>query len=441
MTLAVRRNITLEDALRDAEARYVEANPKSRARHGEACAAMPGGNTRSILFYPPFPLTITRGEGARLRDLDGHVYTDFLGEYTAGLYGHSHPVIQAAVRKALDGGIVLGGPNPYEAELARLICARFPSVDLVRFCNSGTEANLNALCAARAITGRSRVLVFDGAYHGGPLTFAHGGSPMNLPFPWVIGAYNDLEATLPLIERHARALAAIIVEPMMGAAGAIAGEPDFLRGLRKAATRHGIVLIFDEVMTSRLSPGGLQGKLGITPDMTTFGKYLGGGLSFGAFGGRAELMARFDPRHPEALPHSGTYNNNVLTMAAGVAGLAEVFTPAAAIALNADGDALRERLNGIARAAGAPLQVAGVGSIMCVHFHDRPIRGPAEPGPTELSARALFHLDLLERGFYLARRGFISPSLALEPADYGAFAAAFEDFLGAYGPVLANEGR
>ena len=436
MTLAAGRNITLEDALRDAEARYVQANPKSRARHLEATRSLPGGNTRSILFYPPFPLTITRGEGARLWDLDGHAYADFLGEYTAGLYGHSHRVIQAAVQNALASGIVLGGPNAYEAELARLICARFPSCELVRFCNSGTEANVNALCAARAITGRSRILVFDGAYHGGPLTFAHGGSPMNLPFPWVIGAYNDLAATLAAIERHARELAAIIVEPMMGAAGAIPGDPAFLQGLRDAASRQGILLIFDEVMTSRLAPGGLQGKLAITPDLTTFGKYLGGGLSFGAFGGRAELMARFDPRRAEALPHSGTYNNNVLTMAAGVAGLSEVFTPEAALALNETGDALRERLNALARRTGVPVQVAGVGSIMCVHLHDRPLAGPADAEASNPSARALCQLDMLERGFYLARRGFISLSLPLAPADHDAFAAAFEDFLDSYGGVL-----
>jgi glutamate-1-semialdehyde 2,1-aminomutase len=432
------RNITLEDALRDAEAHYVDANPKSRARHDEACAAMPGGNTRSILFYPPFPVTITRGEGPRLWDLDGHVYVDFLGEYTAGLYGHSNPAIEAAVKEALAAGIVLGAPNPYEAALARLICARFPSCDLVRFCNSGTEANVNALCAARAITGRSQVLVFDGAYHGGPLTFAHGDSPMNLPFSWVIGAYNELEFTLGVIERYARQLAAIIVEPMMGAAGAVPGNPAFLKGLRKAATRHGIVLIFDEVMTSRLSPGGLQERLGIVPDMTTFGKYLGGGLSFGAFGGRADLMARFDPRHPDALPHSGTYNNNVLTMAAGVAGLAKVFTPEAALALNEMGDALRERLNRLAREAAVPVQVTGIGSIMCVHFHDRPIAGPADAELSDPGARALFHLDMLERGFYVARRGFISTSLALEADDHDAFAAAFEDFLRTYGRVLAG---
>ena len=347
MTLAVGRNITLNDALADAEARYVAANPKSRARHAEAGRSLPGGNTRSVLFYAPFPVTIVRGEGARLFDLDGHAYLDFLGEYTAALYGHSDPVIRAAVEQALKDGIVLGAPNRYEAELAKLMCARFPSLDMVRFCNSGTEANLNALSAARAATGRSHVMVFEGAYHGGMLSFAHGNSPMNIPFPYVFGRYNDLERTLSLIERHAHELAAIVIEPMMGAGGCIAAEPAFLAGLRDAASRYGIVLIFDEVMTSRLAPGGLQAKLGILPDLTTFGKYLGGGMSFGAFGGRAEIMGRFDPSREDALPHSGTYNNNVLTMAAGVAGLSKVFTPAAADALSATGERLKVRLNRI----------------------------------------------------------------------------------------------
>jgi glutamate-1-semialdehyde 2,1-aminomutase len=262
MTMAAARNMSLDDALADAEARYVAANPMSRERHVEAARSLPGGNTRTILFYPPFPVTITRGEGARLFDLDGHAYLDFLGEYTAGLYGHSHPVIHGAIKRALADGILLGAPNRYEAELARLICARFPSCDLVRFCNSGTEANLNALSGARAATGRSHILVFEGGYHGGMLSFAHGPSPMSIPFPYVCARYNDLPGTAALIERHKHDLAAIIVEPMMGAGGCIPAEPAFLEGLRDAATRHAIVLIFDEVMTSRLSPGGLQAKLG-----------------------------------------------------------------------------------------------------------------------------------------------------------------------------------
>ena len=422
-------NLSLEAALREAEERFVAANPKSRARQAEAETVMPGGNTRTILFYPPFPVTLVKGEGCRLRDLDGHLYVDLLGEYTAGLYGHSHPVILEAVREALAGGIVLGGPNPYEAELARLVCARFPSCELVRFTNSGTESNIMALATARAVTGRSHILVFDGAYHGGVLSFAAGGSPINAPFPVVLARYNDPEATRALIETRAHELAAIIVEPMMGSGGAIPASRAFLETLREAATRHGIALIFDEVMTSRLSAGGLQKKLGITPDLTTFGKYIGGGLTFGAFGGRAELMSRYDPRRPDHFAHAGTFNNNVLTMAAGVAGLSEVYTPEAAERLNAMGDRLRERLNEIGRECGVAAQATGVGSLMAVPFQRRPITRPEHTQDTPAAARALFHLEMLARGYYLARRGFISLSVVHTQQELDGFADAFADFL------------
>jgi glutamate-1-semialdehyde 2,1-aminomutase len=308
----------------------------------------------------------------------------------------------------------------------------------VRFCNSGTEANLNALSAARAFTRRAKILVFEGAYHGGMLSFAHGTSPMNIPFPYVFARYNDLEETLAVIDEHGRDLAAIIVEPMMGAGGCIAGRHEFLRGLRDAASRHGTVLIFDEVMTSRLSPGGLQAKLGVIPDMTSFGKYLGGGMTFGAFGGRREIMSRFDPGRPDSFPHSGTYNNNVLTMAAGVAGLSEVLTPEAVDALNAKGEALKARLNAIGEQQGVAVQVTGVGSILCTHFQREPIGGPRDSEHTPAAARALLHLEMLARGFYLARRGFMALSLPLTDADYDAFAAAFEDFLATHAGVLGG---
>ncbi|OFW42158.1 MAG: hypothetical protein A3J29_10185 [Acidobacteria bacterium RIFCSPLOWO2_12_FULL_67_14b] len=315
MAIQTAVNVSLDEALREAEARFSAANPKSAAQYQAATGSMPGGNTRSVLYYTPFPVTIARAEGATLEDIDGHRYTDFLGEYTAGLYGHSHPVILEAIREALDGGLVFGGPNRHEAELARLLCERFPSLDLVRFTNSGTEANLMALATARAATGRERILAFQGGYHGGVLSFADGvSSPINAPFPCVLAPFNDEAATLALIERHARELAAIIVEPMMGGGGGIPGTRPFLETLRQAAARHGIVLIFDEVMTSRLSSGGLQKRLGIIPDMTTLGKYLGGGLTFGAFGGRRDLMRRYDPREKDAWSHAGTFNNNVLTM-------------------------------------------------------------------------------------------------------------------------------
>lgn len=436
----VTRNLSLDAAVEDAERRYVAANPNSQARFEEACRTMPGANTRSVLFYDPFPVTMTSGDGATLRDLDGHSYTDFLGEYTAGLYGHSNPIILDAVRKALDGGVVLGGPNQYESRLAELMCARFPSLDMVRFCNSGTEANLMAISLARAATGRSQIMVFEGGYHGGVFYYGHGGSPINAPFPTLVGTYNDPQGAADLICENADDLAAIIVEPMLGSGGGIPGSLEFLQALRDGADACGIVLIFDEVMTSRLAPGGLQEKLGIIPDLTAFGKYLGGGMTFGAFGGRADLMGRFDPRRADAFPHSGTYNNNVLTMAAGVAGLSEVFTAEAAASLNGAGDRLRERMNEAARRTGAPALVTGAGSILGIHFQDKPVHRPDDTEATPAAARKLFHLEMNLRGFYLARRGFMSLCLPLTDRDYDRFSDAFGEFLETYGDLL-RDGR
>jgi len=431
------RNRTLRTALADAEARYTAANPESRRRHDAATVAMPGGNTRTVLFYAPFPLTVVRGEGAQLWDADGHAYADFLGEYTAGLYGHSHPVIVAAVKRALDDGIVLGGHNLYEAGLAAALTERFPSLDLVRFCNSGTEANLMAIATARAVTGRARILVFEGAYHGGVFSYAAGGSPLNAPYPTVIGRYNDPESAAAAIADHAGDLACVVVEPMLGAGGCIPAEPEFLRALREATAREGVVLIFDEVMTSRLAPGGLQAVSGVTPDLTTLGKYLGGGLSFGAFGGRADIMARFDPRHPGAFPHAGTFNNNVLTMAAGLAGLSDVWTPDACAALNRAGEGLRGRLAAAIAARGLPLQVTGRGSMMTLHLHDRPLRAPSDAPPADARARALVHLELLARGHYTARRGMMILSLASTADDIDGLVAAFDEVLDEYGDLLS----
>src|SRR5690349_6226196 len=271
-------NTSLSSALEEAETRYSAANPKSVARHSAARSAMPGGNTRTVLHYSPFPLAWAKGEGAHLTDLDGHLYTDFLGEHSAGLYGHSNPVILEAIRNALDGGIVLGGPNQYEAELAGMIRDRFPSIQLLRFCNSGTEANVFAIQTARAATGKSAILAFEGGYHGGVLYFRKGGAPLNLPLQVLTAPYNDPDQAAEMIRAHAHELAAVIVEPMMGGGGCLPADRAFLFALRTACTQHSVILIFDEVMTSRLSTGGYQALVGVTPDMTTLGKYLGGGL-------------------------------------------------------------------------------------------------------------------------------------------------------------------
>jgi len=444
MDLAVRANSDLADAIIEAEAQYRARHPKSAARQAEAAQHMPGGNTRTVLFYTPFPLTWAGGKGNRLTDIDGQEYLDLLGEYTAGLYGHSDPVIQAAFKKAIDDGTVLGGPNQYEARLAAAIRARFPSVDLIRFTNSGTEANLLALSAIRALRPeRQRVMAFDHGYHGSVFYFSKHSSALNMPIPWLVGEFNDVEGTRRLLGQHAEELAAVIVEPMQGGGGCIAGTPEFLGMLREECTRAGIVLIFDEVMTSRVSPGGMQAKLGIKPDMTTFGKYLGGGASFGAFGGRRDLMERFDPTRPDSLAHAGTFNNNVLSMAGGLAGLTQVFTPSEAVRLNALGDKLRDRINAVARQRKPPLQATGVGSLIGVHFARRPIRTPADTHPHDpaiekilLDLHKLFHLEMIDRGYYLARRGFIALSLPTTEADAENFASAVGDFLDTHGAMI-----
>ncbi|MBV9822808.1 MAG: aminotransferase class III-fold pyridoxal phosphate-dependent enzyme [Actinobacteria bacterium] len=415
-------------ALEHARARYAAANPASLRAHAEATASMPGGNTRSTLYFSPFPLTMAGGAGCWMTDLDGHRYLDLLGEYTAGLYGHNHPVIRQALDRALDGGWNLGARGANETALADLLCARFPSVELVRFTNSGTEANLVALATAILHTRRRSVLVFDGAYHGSVLSFGGGGGgqPINVPHRWVVGTYNDLAGTDRLLDEYAADLAAILVEPMLGSGGCVPADPEFLRLLRRGADRTGAVLIFDEVMTSRMSVGGMQHRLGLLPDLTTLGKYLGGGMTFGAFGGRRELMAVYDPSRPPAVAHPGTFNNNVLSMAAGYAGLSRLFPAEACEELFQRGERLRRDLNELC--AGARLRWTGMGSLLTAHFQTGPIRAARDIEPAD-ELRELFHLDMLERGCYLARRGMVALSLEVGDAECRLLHSAVEDFL------------
>jgi glutamate-1-semialdehyde 2,1-aminomutase len=425
---------SVEVALDKVRGRFVASNPRSRAAHDEAGTSMPGGNTRTTVFYSPFPLTMARAEGCRVTDLDGHVYVDLLGDYTAGLYGHSNPAIRQAIDEALDTGWSLGASGVNEARLAAVLCERFPALELVRFTNSGTEANLLALATAMTYTGRGTILVFDGSYHGSVLSFGAGPS-INVPHRFVIGEYNDTAATGRVIDRHADDLAAILVEPMIGSGGCIPGDPEFLAFLRRRAGETRALLVFDEVMTSRMSGGGMQALLGITPDLMTLGKYLGGGMTFGAFGGRADIMSMYDPRRPDVVPHAGTFNNNVLSMAAGYAGLTRVFTPEASRDLFDRGERMRDRLNEICRDHGAAVRWTGRGSMMAVHFQREPIAAPRDQRSAP-AHRELFHLDLLDRGFHLSRRGMLALSLEIGAAECDEFGCAVDGFLTDYGSLL-----
>jgi glutamate-1-semialdehyde 2,1-aminomutase len=385
-----------------ARERYRSKRPKSAAADMEARAVMPGGNTRSVLYFDPFPFRVATAEGPYLTDIDGLTYVDLLGNYTAGLLGHSPAPIRRAVSAALETGFAMGATHMVEIEAARLVVGRFPSIEQVRFTNSGTEANLMALALALHHTGRSRIVVFGGGYHGGVLTFGPGSSAMNVPHEFVVVPYNDVQAVRAAFssqEGEGNGIACVLVEPMQGAGGCVPAAEGFLGELRRLCDASGALLIFDEVMTSRLSPGGAQELFDVMPDLTTLGKYLAGGLTFGAFGGRADILVAFDPSTGGALSQAGTFNNNILSMSAVVATLTDVLTPELVATVNERGERLRESLNLSFRVKDLPFSVTGVGSLMTVHAPD-----------TELE---LFFHAMLDEGWYLARRGFIALSFEI----------------------------
>lgn len=416
---------SVADALVDARAGYGDRRPRSAEQARAAAEVLPAGSTRSVLDFAPFPFRVARAAGAELIDVDGHRYLDMLGDYTAGLLGHNPPEIAEAVRTVLDRGWSLGAVAADEHRLAELICGRFPSIDQIRFTNSGTEANLMAINLARHVTGRNRVLVFDGAYHGGLLYFGVSGAALQAPFDYVRCRYNDLGSVADVLQDQGDDVACLLVEPMMGSGGCIPSNPGFLAGLRDLCDQHGVLLIFDEVMTSRMSTGGAQHRLGVTPHLTTLGKYLGGGMTFGAFGGSADTMGAFDPARGGGLTHGGTFNNNAMTMTAGVAAIEQILTGTALEDLFERGEALRHRIDPILASGG--MSATGWGSLIGLHPVPGPVTSPgdlvdSDPRRTEL----LFH-ELLERGVYIAPRGFIALSLAVTDDDLDRFVEAITD--------------
>jgi glutamate-1-semialdehyde 2,1-aminomutase len=426
----------LDEALAKAADEFAAKRPKTKALHERAKAVMPGGNTRTVLFSWPFPIRIERAEGSKVIDVDGHVYTDFVGEYSAGIYGHSHPRIAKAVNEALTSGINMGAHHAREVAFAEAVTKRF-NLEKIRFTNSGTEANMMALGAARCFTGRSKIMAMHGGYHGGTLYFGGGGSPVNAPFDFVLGRFNDVEGTRAAIRAEAATLSAVIVEPMIGSGGCIPGAREFLEMLRAEATAHGIVLIFDEVMTSRLHPNGLSAALGIEPDIKVLGKYIGGGMSFGAFGGRAAIMDQFDPTRPGALPHAGTFNNNTLTMTAGLAGITEIFTAQACADLNARGERIKAAVNALFGKYQARWQVTGQGSLLNIHPLMGTVSSPEGLKNADLRLRRLLFLHLLDQGIYVAERGFMALSLMIADDDGDALVKTLEGFITKYRTVLA----
>jgi len=426
----------LESAINDARSRYASLNPLSEAADKEAERYLPGGNTRTVLHFDPFPLTMVNGKGAEVTDLDGHRYLDFVGEYSAALFGHSDEIIKAAIRDALDNGIALGAPTRNERELAGLLCERFPSLEQIRFCNSGTEANLMALSTACVVTGRKKLLAFNDGYHGGVIKFIGGPCALNMPFDFVLADFNDIEGTAEVIERHGSELAGAIVEPILGAGGNIQANREFLYMLREKTSEVGALLIFDEVKTARHGPAGIQGMLGIEPDLTTLGKYIGGGLPTGAFGGPAEVMAHFNPKQKGALAHAGTFNNNVCSMAAGCAAMSKIFTPERATKFFEWSEAFRQSLNEMFAAKEVPMYANGLASMIAIHFSREATKSPADITPGCRKLRPLLHMELLLDGVSICTRGDLFLSLPMTDAHLAKARDALEKFADRYKPLI-----
>ncbi|HUQ78886.1 MAG TPA: aspartate aminotransferase family protein [Patescibacteria group bacterium] len=390
---------------------YLARTPRSRALFERATDSLPGGSTRTTVYSAPYPPYAASGSGLVVTDVDGNTYRDFLGNYTSLILGHAHPAVVAAVDAQVRRGSAFAAPTETEVELAEELRRRVPSIEHLRFTSSGTEATMFAIRAARAFTGRDLIAKFDHSYHG-THDLVMAGTPgvpdaiagLIVELPW--GDPDGIEAGLRGREGE---LAAFILEPVQGAGGVRPPEPAFLQFIRSLADRLGALVIFDEIISFRVGPGGAQEMFGVRPDLTTLGKIIAGGYPLAAFGGRADVMAIFDARRAHAVSHGGTFNGNPVGAAAGLATLREL-DRAAYARLDARGTRLRERLAGRIAAAGLDARVAQVGSLFQVFRGEAGAAfAPGAGAPAEL------YLRLLLDGFLIAPRGMGSiPTVATE---------------------------
>jgi glutamate-1-semialdehyde 2,1-aminomutase len=430
---------------------YLRRTPQSRRFFAEARRYMPGGDSRSTLFYRPYPAVMERGEGCRLVDLDGNRLLDFTGNHSVLIHGYAHPSIMDAIERQLRKGTCFPGSSEPQLEFARLLCERIPSMERVRFTNSGTEAALNTIRAARAFTGRRKIAKVEGGYHGTaddvmvsihpradeagqrarPRATAHArGLPAEVMGNITIIPFNDVDAARQVIESEAGELAAVLVEPLLGSAGMIPAERDYLEMLREVTERFGILLVFDEVVSLRVGYGGAQEYFGIRPDLTCLGKMIGGGFPLGAFGGRTDIMAMFDPSGGRpVIPHPGSHNANPIGMVAGIATF-ELLTRPALESLNRRAEAFRADLAAAFREAGIPAQITGLGSLFALHLTDHPVRSYRDTLDAKNDLRHQIFLGLYNEGVLIDPRGVGNLSTALGEEEIGQFGRALKTVLG-----------
>ena len=373
---------------------FVANTPKSKALQDEATKYLPGGSSRATSYFDPYPTFIDYGEGQYIYDVDGNKYLDFMINATTLVLGHANPKVVNALQEQAAKGTSFSGPTESQIRLAKILTDRLPSVDTIRFVNSGTEGTLNAIRAARAFTGKYRIAKFEGGYHGAHEYVSVSvrppgnrldpenlnpvpefpGQPPSVSDDVILMPYNDLEGSERIIREHKDELACVIMEAVSSSFGYLPADADFLRGIREITSELGILLVFDEVQSFRVSPGGAQEYFDVIPDLTCLGKIVGGGLPAGAFGGRRDIMELFDPSQEggAVIPHAGTFNANPMTMVAGEITLNEL-TPDVYERMNKLGEMLRLKLRAVFDELEVPVQITGVASFFGIHFNDKEI--------------------------------------------------------------------
>lgn len=439
---------------------YADARPNSRRLHTEACKYMPGGDTRTATFFLPFPNFIKYGDGAYMYDEDGFKLLDFQNNYTSLIHGHAHPETVEAVREQIAKGSAYTAPFEKQIELSAILTQRFPSVDMIRYTNSGTEANMHALRIARAYTGKAKIIKTEGGYHGTTDVFEASVDPNikkagtldqikvipesrgvseNALKDVLVVPFNDIERTRKMIEEHYRETACIIIEPIMGSAGQITPDLEYLKFLREITAQYHIVLIFDEVVTGRLSLGGAQKFYGVTPDLTTMGKIIGGGTPVGAFGGKQEIMQMYDPREKK-MYHSGTFNGNAVTMAAGLATM-KAYNQEAVDYVNGLGTLFKEGVLKIYDKLGLNMRISGAGSIYNILFTDKEVKNYRDVASAHEELNKVLYMSLLTKGIFDAERGMFCMSTAMTKEDIRFGLDTLETSLREMLPAIAEEAQ
>jgi len=438
--------------------RYIQRTSKSCELDQHAKKSLPGGDTRWATYHLPYPVYMERGQGCRLTDVDGNQYLDFQNNYTSLVHGHAHPAIISAIIEQAGKSVVYGAPSEQQFKLADLLSNRLIGVDQIRFTNSGTEASMMAMRAARAFTGKSIILKMDGGYHGShdmtevnikpdlsnnrlPIAKVEAdGVPESVLDAVCVARFNDLESVEAILKIKSGQIAAIITEPIMNTAGIILPGNDFLPGLRELANRYDVLLIFDEVVTMRLNEGGYQGLSKVTPDLTVLGKLIGGGLPIGAFGGREEIMKLYDPARANGFHHSGTFNGNQITMAAGLASVNSL-TPLAITHINKLGDQLRDGFKRCFSEIGLHGFVTGEGSLAYVHWTTEEISSAADVIRWKQKAAELprlLHMELLNLGIFSANRGLFNLSTPMTAQEIDELISAFRATLITLKPYIQD---